>query len=455
MSLIEKVKKTIDSNKMLLNVETLLVGLSGGPDSVCLIHVLLKLYGKLKVHAVYIDHGLRPYETSNEIEFCKKLCENLKVNFIVKRIDIEAYSKEFSGGIQAIAREARYRMLEEVALKIKASRIALGHNKNDRAETVLLNLIRGAGPSGLSGIPGIRGKVIRPLIDVTRSEIDKYLNNNSIESIQDSSNLKEKYKRNRVRISLLPRLKEFNPDITDTLITMADIMREENRLIDSIVSEKIIKLICHKTDNRIELFLHPLQKMEKVVVRRVLRKAIGLIDSLRGISFVHIESIIDLINDSGPGSTISLPRNIRLIRNYSTLVVTNEKPKRIKRQNLSVPGETIINECGLLLKATFIDRPEKNNKKNQVSLDAEKITLPLIIRKRLPGDFFYPLGFGKRKKLQDYFVNEKIPRDDRDGIPIVISNNDIVWIAGHRADERFKITEKTKKFLKLELINPT
>jgi tRNA(Ile)-lysidine synthase len=452
--LINKVTLAIKKYSMLSEEEKILVGLSGGPDSVCLLYILnnLKDMFSLDLHAVYIDHGLRPEETINEIEFCRKFCEKLSVPFITKVIDVKTYGKEHGLNKQDAARELRYKVFNEVLFDLKAHRIALGHTADDQLETFFMRFFRGSGPKGLSGIPPVRGNVIRPLIETERKDIEEFLDYQKSDYIIDSSNLKKDYLRNRLRLTFIPEIKKINPHIAQTVLRTMDILREEEKYFDIIVTKTLMKLITRKTDSQIELFLSPIEVMDKVVLRRVLRRAIDETKGLMGMEFIHIESIIDLIKLGRQGDRLYLPKGLRVIKDYSTLIITSESPQRLGVFKLNVPGEVVLKESKAVIKASVIDKTDDYGDGKAITLfDADKLVLPLTVRARENGDFFYPMGFGKKKKLQDYFVDEKVPRDDRDSIPIIVSGNDIIWIAGYRGDERFKVSQETKRFLKLEL----
>jgi tRNA(Ile)-lysidine synthase len=462
MELFEKVKKTIKKYSMLSGGETVLVALSGGPDSVYLLNAMnnLKDEFKLDLHALYVDHGLRPEETPLEIEFCKNLCEKLKLPFIKKSIDVKSYVQEKAMNKQAAARELRYQVFEETAFEIKAHKIALGHTADDQAETLLMRLLRGSGPTGLSGVPPIREKFIRPLIEIERKEIDRDLQEEGIDFIVDSSNLRRDYLRNKIRLSLIPMMKELNPNMVETLSRIAEIFREEERYFKIIVAKTLMRLISRKSDSRIELFLSPLEVMERVILRRALRKAIDETKGLRGINFVHIEDIIELIKTGQTGDRLYLPKGIRVIKDYSTLILTSESPVKLPPYTLEVPGEIHLKEAGIYIKASLAEPSDPGDLskaireyaecKTSALFDAERLVFPLMVRSRKSGDFFYPLGFGKKKKLQDFFVDEKVPRDERDSIPLIVSGEDIIWVVGYRENDRFKVTDETKKVLRLE-----
>lgn len=457
---IDKISDTIHKYSMLAGGETVLIGLSGGPDSVCLLHVLHALKSKLSLtlHAVYVDHGLRPGETAGEIEFCEKICNGLSIPFFTKTIDVKNYAAQNGMNKQEAARELRYRAFEETAHETKAQKIALGHTADDQAETLLMRLLRGSGRTGLAGIPPVRKFIVRPLIETERDAIEGFLHAKNIGSIVDSSNLKDAYVRNKIRLSLMPLIKGFNPDIIRTLSKTAAILSEEDKYFELIVTKTLMKLISRKTDNRIELFLAPLEGMDKVILRRVLRRAIDATKSLRGISFIHIEDIVQLIKLGNPGDRIYLPKGIRAIKDYSTLVLTSEPPVQLNDCQLEVPGETILKEAGILIKSYEIESCDPGTVSQNFGLwttsaifDADKIEFPLLARPRKDGDFFYPAGFGRKKKLQDFFVDEKVPRDERARTPLIVSGEDILWVVGYRGDERFRVTGDTKNVLRLEV----
>jgi len=453
--LVNKVVATIKKYSMLSGGEKILVGLSGGPDSVSLLHVLHSIKNKFvfDLCALYVDHGLRPGETENEIAFCKKLCENLDIPFMTKSIDVKSYAQEQKMNKQEAARHLRYSIFDEVSHEMKAHKIALGHTADDQAETLLMRLFRGSGTSGLAGIPPVRKNIIRPLIEVERKYIEKFLEEGKMGFIIDSSNAKKDYLRNRIRLSLFPMLREFNPDITEALSKTAAILREEEKYFEIIVTKTLMKLISRKTDTRIELFLMPIEGMDKVILRRVLRRVMEETKGLRGISFVHIEDICDLIKKGKPGGRLYLPGGIRVIKGYSTLILTSEPPVTLGAYPLIIPGETILKEAGVLIKASRAELPaEATGPPNESAVfDADRLVFPLVARPRKDGDFFYPLGFGKRKKIQDFFVDEKVPRDERNRVPLILSGEDIIWVLGYRRDDRFKVTKETKNVLRLEV----
>ena len=484
MELLKKVKESINKYSMLSEGDNVIIGLSGGPDSVCLGIILHKLRVdfNLTLNAVYVDHGLRPDEVENEKAFCKNFCNNLGIGFFTKAVDVREYAKDRKLNMQEAARELRYYAYEEVSKKAGAAKIALGHTADDQSETFFMMLLRGSGMKGLSGIPPVRSLelgvkknilIIRPLIEIERSEIENFLINNSelrtclpdrqaqnlptgqagseLPFIVDSSNLKKDYFRNWIRLMIIPEFKKKSPALVKSISRMADILREEDAYLEIIVTKTLMRLISRKSADAIELFLLPLETMGKPILRRVLRRAVSETEGLKGIDFIHIEDMIELIKRGKSGDRIYLPKGIRVIKNYSTMVITSRPPQKISTYTINVPGEVVLNEIKAVIKASAGNKSDDyGDGKITTVFDADKIGTVLTVRQRENGDFFYPSGFGKRKKLQDFFVDEKVPRDERDSVPIVVSGNDIVWVAGFRGDERFNAAADTKRFLRLK-----
>ncbi len=459
MDIIAKVKNTILKYSMLAPGDGVLVGLSGGPDSVCLLAILSRLRGHFKINlfAEYIDHGLRPDETPDEAAFCAQLCDSLNIPFSVKAVDVKSFSKMHRVNKQEAARELRYNALSDTAQVVGAHKIALGHTADDQAETVIMRLVRGAGTLGLSGIPPVRKRIMRPLIGTERKEIELFLDAEQIGFIIDSSNRGDKYMRNKVRHTVMPALRDLGVDAVMTISRTADIFREEENYLELQVSKTLMRSIGRKTATAIELFYLPLEKMDRAIVRRILRRAVGAVEGLRGIAFIHIEALLELVKSGHAGDRISLPRGIRAIKGYSTLTITSDLPAALKTYTLEGPGELVIKEAAVVLVCTPLDNFDAAEKtaccdgRKKAVFDAAKVHFPFYVRSRKPGDYFYPSGFGKKKKLQDYFVDEKVPRDERDGIPLLLSDNEILWIIGYRTDERYRIDKSTVKGLEFEI----
>jgi len=459
MNLIDKVKNSINKYKMLQQGECVLIALSGGPDSVCLLHVLkeLSVDMKLTLNAIYVDHGLRPDEIPMEIEFCRKLSNSMGIPFNIKKIApmLILKQKHSSLNLQESARKLRYEALQDEALRVKADKIATGHNADDQAETFIMRLLRGSGPAGLSSIPPVRGNIIRPLIEIEKSEIENYLKNKKLSYIIDSSNLKDCYLRNKIRREIIPLFKKYNPNFINTLLRTAEILRQENDYIELKAAKVLVRLINRKEKNKIELFLAPLENLDKVLLRRVLRIVIDKTEGLRSIGYEHIEEIINLIHKSETGARIYLPNGIRAIKRYSTLLITAEPHRKLGEYILNPNSKVVIKEAAVVLIATITENTNNlGDGKKEAVFDADKLNFPLKIRPRKKGDFFYPFGLGKRKKLKDFFIDEKLPLEERDLVPILTSSDDIIWVIGYRIDDRYKVMPSTKNVLRV-LVKPS
>ncbi len=454
--IIDLVKDSITKHSMISAGDRILAGLSGGADSVCLLSILDHLKNALGVElsAAYIDHGFRPDETAAEIEFCSKLCSERNIKFSTTKINAQVYADSEGLNKQEAARDLRYKALEEIATQNGANKIALAHNANDQAETLLMHLVRGSGPLGLSGIPPIRGLIIRPLIETQRSEIEEYLSKEGLHYVTDSSNLKDDYLRNRIRHFIMPSLININKDFIQAALRTTNILRDEERYFAVLVTKTLMKMISRKSDATIELFLGPMEYMDTALLRRVLRRALSETRSLRGLGLDHIEDLIKLIKSGQSGDRIYLPHSIRAIKGYATLVLTSEAPASLGEYVINSPGEIVLKEASTVLRLSIVERKEiydMGDGKKSACFDADKLPFPLSVRSRRAGDFFYPGGFGKKKKIQDYFVDEKIPRDERDSVPILMSNKNIAWVVGHRIDERYKVDDNTDRVLLLEI----
>ncbi len=464
----KQVRETVKKNSMLSSGDSVLIGLSGGADSVSLLKALAGNFFRealdLTLHAIYIDHGLRPDETPAEIEFAKKIAEaNGVESFFTEKIDVLAYAEKERLGKQEAARALRYETFETYANRLGAGKIALGHTADDQVETFFMRLLRGSGAKGLRGIPPVRRTkskktIIRPLIETTRPEIEEFLAMSSTSFIQDPTNLKRDYERNRIRHDLIPVLKKFNPNLTETIARTTRILADEDRYFESAVLKALMRLMRKKTDEEAELFMVPLESMEIALLRRTLRMVLELVKGLRGLDFGHIEDIIELIKKGGPGDSLDLPHGIRAVKKYATLLITSKPPVEIGDCGITVPGSITIPETGAVITASLFEKFEKpdvpniDNDRHRVVLDADKTGFSLVVRGRREGDFFQPLGFWGKKKLQDLFVDEKVPRDERGGVPVVTtSGGEVVWVAGLRGDERFKVDPDTKKFLVLKI----
>ncbi len=459
LKFVEKVKKTIEKFRLLERGDKVVVALSGGPDSTALLSALYDLRREynLKLHIAHLDHMLRgKAEVKKDYDYVLNLANRLKLPFCLGKAKVPEYAKDRGLSLEEAAREMRYEFLFNIAKDINADKIALGHTLDDQAETVLMRLIRGAGLSGLRGIPPKRrlnGKfIIRPLIEVWRKDIEAYLRGLKIKARQDSTNLMPKFLRNRIRHELIPYLEKFNPNIKGVLARDAQNFLYDYEVLAAIV-DKAFKSCAKVRRDSVDIKLRNLISRPNGLRRQILRKAIEASKgNLRSIDYSLIEKLEDLIK-SRKGS-LDLPDKIRVTRIRGTLIFHRLKDVKISKlriyRELSVPGRTFIPELNLSFDAKFIKGKSKFKKSRHLEyLDYGKVKLPLYLRTWQEGDRFKPLGMSGEKKLQDFFVDEKIRRNRRGSIPLIVSGGKIIWVCGLRLSEDVKITKDTKKILQL------
>jgi len=449
-----KVKETIRKYALLNPGDRVLVAVSGGPDSVCLLGVLQALEKDLDLtlHIAHLDHMFRGKESADEALFVSELSKKLGIPATIGKFDVPAYCLERGLSPQEGAREVRYDFLQRTAMTINASHIATGHTANDQAETFLMRLIRGAGASGLSAIPPARENIIRPLIDITREEVLDYLNKTGLAFVTDPSNSKPVYTRNRIRMEVLPVLQRFNPRIVATLAAEAGQLREEDEAIEGYCTTLADSILVRK-ENTVFVKRNEFNTLPPAFRRRLLKKASDLagVES-SGLSRIQIDEAIAFMAVAQTGRTMDLPIGLKIGREYDRFVISARSGTDDFSHLIMIPGVTVISELRMELETLVADRlPDEQEDMNyvwQALFDYDKIGPVLTLRNRHPGDWFCPTGMdGRSKKIQDYFVDEKVPRRKRDLVPLLCSGEDVLWVVGMRTDDRYVPDAKTKRVL--------
>ena len=442
--LLAKIKRTIARYRMLAPGDGVVVAVSGGPDSVCLLSVLQELAQELSLslHIAHLDHGFRGAQSAGEARFVEELARTLDLPATIEKADVPRYCAEHGLSAQAGAREVRYRFLERVARDTGCCRIALGHTASDQAETVLMRLIRGAGLAGLSGIRPMRESIIRPLIDATRDEVIGRLREKGLAYATDPSNLTPAYTRNRVRAEILPVLERFNPSIVDTLAAAADLFREEDEAQEAAIGA-VLSAVVQTQGSVVRIDRDAFLGLPAAHQKRVLRRSVeGSGRNGPDLSAVQTEEALAFMRTAGSGRCLDLPCGLSLEREYGSFVLQPRKTAFAVDLPLAVPGVAAVPEFSLEVETTVTgalpEDPGPGNYLWQAVFDYDKITLPLHLRNRRPGDVFQPAGMGgHRKKLQDFLVDSKVPRLLRDRVPVLATASDIVWVLGMRTDGRF------------------
>ncbi len=453
---IRKVADTISRNRMLVCGDRVIVAVSGGADSVCLLDILYQLRGRFGVDLVvaHFDHGLRPGEDKSETEFVVSLARNLDLPFKTGRAGALLYKETSS--LEERAREARYQFLEEVRANIGAKKIALGHNLMDQAETVLMRLLRGSGPSGLAGIPPARNeKVIRPLIELGREEIEGYLEERGLRYISDPSNLDTRFFRNKIRLELLPHLKKYQPRIVEILGKTAKIMRTDEAWLEEEAEGWIDRVGKREANGKVSIPLSPFASLPEALKGRVIRQALKAAGgSLRRVGFGHVEAVKGLAAGERSQARIGLPNGVTARRVYDRLVFSRRpaRPTKDYCYLLGRPGEFYLESLGCTVTLNEMERgilSDMGVSPWTAFLDAGPITYPLMIRNFRPGDRFLPLGMTGHRKLKDFFIDLKVSSEVRGRIPILTCRETVVWVCGLRIDDHFKVTTETRRILKV------
>jgi tRNA(Ile)-lysidine synthase len=436
--------------------DRIVVAVSGGPDSVCLLDILQELKDELEVELVvaHFDHGLRPGEDEAEKRFVESLAVALTLQFEAKQAD--PGMDQGGASLEERARHARYQFLEEVKEKFSAQKIAIGHNLNDQAETVLMRLLRGSGPSGLAGIPPCREKkIIRPLLEINRGEIESYLERKGLTHMTDSSNLQPYYLRNKIRLELLPRLSEYQPRIVEILGRTAHVMRTDEAYLTARAKEWVERSTETRGDGEIRIPLSSFTILAEALKNRVIRYALKMAGgNLRRVNLRHIETINQMAMGGKPQALVNLPNGIIAKKVYDRLVFTGTKDTRSGGfcYLLDGPGKFDLTALGrtiLLAEGEKAARFVMGASRWCAFLNADHLTYPLMIRNVLPGDKFVPFGMSGHKKIKDFFMDLKVPSEARAQTPILVCRDIPVWVCGFRIDDRFKILPDTKKILKV------
>jgi tRNA(Ile)-lysidine synthase len=447
MSIASRVLRTIRKHGLCPQGGRVLVALSGGPDSVALLHILraLETRGELTVTgAAHFNHQLRGADADADEQFCRELTDAIGLAFEAGRADVAAIASQTGRSIEDAARTARYAFLQAAADRCGADAIAVGHSLDDQAETFLLRLIRGAGARGLAGIRPRAGMVVRPLIEVSRAELRQYAAEHRLRFREDASNGDVRIARNRVRLELMPQLLQYSPGIVATLAREADVARLDEEYLEAQAIEAAASVVLHQEDGS-SVDAGALASLPPALAARVARIALTAAAPNRFVGFQHIESLLELAR-AADGATVALPGGLALKRHGRIgLAGRPETPfSNLCRFPLSIPGEVALS--GWAVSAERLDAPAQLppdcGRGGLAMIAADPVRGPLAVRTRRRGDRFRPFGMGGRgRKLQDFLVDRKVARTDRDRLPLVVDGDDrIVWVVGQSVAEDFRVT---------------
>lgn len=434
--------------------DNILIALSGGPDSVFLFYNLIKLKDTLSfnLYASHVNHMYRGEEAQHDEDFVRDLCKRYGVRLFVRRKHAGEYARELKVTEEEAGRILRYGFFEENLNEIGEGKIAVAHNLNDQAETVLQRIIRGTGIDGLSAMSFRNGNIIRPMLNVPKSEVLKYLNENEYDYCVDETNLHDIYGRNKIRLNLIPYLeKNFNPNIQESLYRMSEIMERDKKIIENYVEPKFHAILKEKDENRVILDVGKLRNLEPEEMGRILRRGVQeLKGTMLNIEMKHIDYAVNFIMTGTTGKKINLSDGFTIEISYDNLIINKIVEKVPSFQyNIVLNNPLYIPEVGKTLFLRVLDASEFNIEDSSVSIDYDLIKGTLVVRNRRIGDSMIPCGMTGRKKIKDIFIDLKIPADERDKKLILADDENILWLEDFRIHDSFKVSSSTNKILNI------
>jgi len=469
-ALLERVNIWAETNHVLNPQSSVVVGVSGGADSVCLLHVLsvLRKVRLFSIFAVHVNHMLRGSESEADENFVREMCGFLSIPLFIFREDVAALSAQTGRSVEEAGRMVRYECFRRVLQEQGAQHIAVAHHNRDQAETVFLNLLRGSGVDGLCGMEEIQGVILRPLLGIGKEDIEEYIRRNGLRYRIDASNADNTYARNAVRNVIFPQIKSLTGiNVIHPLLRTARILKADRDYLGKEAEKHYNLAVISEEEKLISLKRAEINRMHPAMSGRVVRIAWEKVTgSIKGLELKHVEEVLALALKKGSGKTVELPCGVHATTEYDRLIVSacimGEKagPFCIPAQP---PCDIDLPERGIRIKLQLIDMVEyskkcekkRETKENGLTqlFDYDRIEKGINIRNRLPGDVFFPRRSPGAKKLKDFFIDEKIPRQKREEIPLLADGKNIIWIIGLRTAENYKITEATERVLLAEAEN--
>lgn len=436
--------------------DNIVIGLSGGPDSMALLYCLYEIQKDLdfNIIAAHVNHGVRGEEALADQLFTEDICHRLNISYHTINVDMNKYGKDKGISSEEAGRELRYGFFRSLLKSSGGGKIAVAHNKNDQAETLLMRIMRGTGVDGLKGMEFKSGDIIRPILNVSREKIEDYIKTNNIETVLDKTNLLPIYSRNKVRLELIPYIENnFNPNIIESLWRLSQTSSLDTDFLEFYCKEKFNLLVKEEKENCIIIDGIKFNVEHKAIKQRLIRMSIQkLIGDLQGFTEQHIASLLELFTRLETGKRIDLPFGLIGRISYDDLIIerVTDNIHSDFKYKLEI-GENYFKDLNLNLKLTIIDNYNGLYLgKDKKYFDFNKIKGNLYIRNRKNGDRFVPFGMNGSKKIKDYFIDNKIPREKRDRIPLLVDKENILWIIGYGVSDLYKVSQDTTKILMIE-----
>lgn len=451
----ERFKETVEKNNLIDDGESVLVAVSGGPDSVCLLHMLHRLSKEknLKIYSAHLNHKIRGLDAFLDSLYVMKLCKKLEIIPFIKVVDVVEYCRQNKLGIEDGARKIRYEMFDEIRERLGIDKVAIGHNKNDQAETVLMRMMRGTGLSGLRGIEYKRdGYIIRPILDIERKDIERYCEENNLSPQIDKSNLEDVYTRNKIRLNILPYMKkEFNENVVSNIVRLSENIKVDSDFIEEEV-DGYYNSVCDVYEDGTYIFVDLLGGLHQAIKSRIILRAVSSqLGDVNSIDKKHIDEVISLINKDKINKRINLPRGIIVYRHKDYIMITNKEvvEKNIEYDiEVAIGQDLYIDEIDKTFRAEVVDISEFDREKldrDVQYVDFSKINNTIRLRNRHQGDKIVLRGGSK--KIKEFFIGMKIPREKRSQVPLMVDGEKIVSILGYRISSEYMVDEGTEKVL--------
>jgi len=448
-----KIHSFIKEEHMINEKDTVIIGLSGGVDSMVLCDALL-LYRRavpFRLFAAHMDHRLRD-ESGEDALFVAAYCSKNNIPLYTASADVLAEAKEAKVSIEAAARYIRHGFFNNILLEYPSAKLVLAHHMNDRAETILMRLIRGSSIDGLSPMPPTDGHIIRPLMCLLRAEIEEYAKENNISWREDKSNADTKYTRNYIRHNLIPEIeRNLNPAVVQTLCSQARSYYEDSDFINQIAKESIKNAV--KTDDGFMMYDEDFEDLAPSVRKRAIKMLFARLGKSADLYEKNISAVDNMFSDRRTGAVIEIPGEYEARAHAMgvELVRKDSAPEALQEALLNLDGTTYLSSGDILHceMAENMKNAYKPHSKNVQYIDYLALKETPVVRTRKPGDIIYPLGAGGKKKIKDYFIDKKISRWERGAIPLIAIGNEIIWAAGIGVSENYKITDDTAMVLKI------
>ncbi len=445
----DNVISTIKKHNMLLGGEKIIIGVSGGADSICLLSVMnniADLYN-LNIIAVHVNHNIRGDEAKRDEEFVAHFCNERNIECIIESVDVPAISKSDKISLELAGRNARYNIFNKILKEKNADKILVAHNKNDSVETVIMKLIRGASLNGLKGISPTNENIIRPLIECTRDDIEHYLSLCNINFVTDSTNNEDLYTRNIVRHKIIPRFLEINPNVINTIYANTQSIASDDDYIDTVVEKELSKRLLVK-EKYAQLDITDFDMLHYSVKSRILLKAISCVSGSKlNIEQKHINI---LLNADTTGKSFDLSNGINVEKSYDNFII-KKTIEEYKDYSYCIDNFKTVYVKDFCINFGLTDNNDISDK-THIYINYDKLKgKSLYIRNRRDGDKFIPSGMNNEKKLSRFFIDNKIPNHIRESIPLLCTDDDIVAVLGVRVNQKYIVTCNTKEILRITL----